>query len=85
MRRSFGTEISGNRRPGAKLLETARARIIAASEARVLKLEIAVEYRVNRLTVYDIINRWKNHYTLKSLPRPREPEKLTRYRKRLLI
>ena len=56
MQRSFGTEISGNRRPRAKLLETARARIIAASEAGVLKLKITAEYRVNRLTVYDTIN-----------------------------
>jgi len=85
MQRSFGTEISGNRRPGAELSETARARIIAALEARVSKLKIATEYRVNWLTVYNIINQWKNHYTLESLPRPREPEKLTRYQKRLLI
>ena len=76
MQRSFGTEICGNRRPGAELLETARAGIIAASEAGVLKLEIAVEYRVNRSTVYDTINRWKNYYTLESLLRPGEPEKL---------
>ena len=47
----FGTEISGNRRPGAELLETVRAGIITVSEARVLKLKIAAEYRVNWLTV----------------------------------
>ena len=75
----FSIEISGNRRPRAKLLETIRARIIAALEAGVLKLEIAVEYRVNRLIIYDTINRWKNYYTLKSLLRPGEPKKLTRY------
>ena len=56
MQRSFGTEISGNRRPRAEPLETARAGIIAASEARVLKLEIAAEYRVNWSTVYNTIN-----------------------------
>ena len=56
MQRSFGTEISGNRRPGAELLETTRAIIIAASEARVSKLKITTEYRVNWLTVYDTIN-----------------------------
>ena len=79
MQRSFGTEISRNRRPRAELLETARARIIAASEAGVLKLEIAAEYRVNRSTIYDTINRWKIRHTLESLLRPGEPEKLTRY------
>ena len=56
MRRSFGTEISGNRRPGGELSEVARAGIIAKSEARIPKLKIAEEYRVNRLTVYDTIN-----------------------------
>ena len=56
MQRSFGTEISGNRRPGAGLLETVRAGIIAASEAGVLKLKIAAQYRMNWLTVYDTIN-----------------------------
>ena len=85
MQRSFGTKISGNRRAGAELLETIRAGIIAASEAGVSKPKIAAEYRVNRSTVYDTINWWKNHYTLESLPRPGQPEKLTRYQKRLLI
>jgi hypothetical protein len=56
MQRSFGTQISGNRRPGAELLEVARARIITASEAGVSKLEITADYRVNRSTIYDIIN-----------------------------
>ena len=56
MQRSFGTEISGNRRLGAKLLETARAEIIAALEARVLKPKIAAEYCMNWLTIYNTIN-----------------------------
>ena len=85
MQRLFGTQISGNRRSGTELSEAARARIITASEARVSKPEIAAEYRVNRLTVYDTINRWKNHHTLESLPRLAQPEKLTRHQKRLLI
>jgi hypothetical protein len=56
MQRSFSTQISGNRRPKAELSEVARAGIIAASEAGVLKLEIAADYHVNRSTVYDTIN-----------------------------
>jgi len=56
MQRSFGTEISGNRRPGAELLETVKAGIITALEAGVLKLKITIEYCVNWSTVYDIIN-----------------------------
>ena len=56
MQRSFGTEISGNRRPRAELLEIARAGIITASEAGVSKLKIAAEYHMNRSIVYDTIN-----------------------------
>jgi hypothetical protein len=56
MQRSFGTQISGNRRPRAELSEVARAGIIAVLEAGLSKLEIAADYRVNRLTVYDTIN-----------------------------
>jgi len=47
MRRLFGTEISGNKRPGAELSEITRAGILTESEAGVLKSEIAAEYRVN--------------------------------------
>jgi hypothetical protein len=47
MQRLFSTKISGNRRPGAGLLETTRAGIIAVLEARALKLKIAAEYCVN--------------------------------------
>jgi len=56
MQRLSSTQISGNRRPGTKPLEAARARIIAALEVGVLKPEIAVEYRVNWSTVYNTIN-----------------------------
>jgi hypothetical protein len=56
MQHSFGTQISGNRRPGTELSEAARAGIITALEAGVLKPEIAAEYHINQLTVYDIIN-----------------------------
>ena len=85
MQRLFGTQISGNRRPRTELSEATRAGIIAVSEAGALKPEIAAEYRVNWLTVYDTVNQWKNHHTLKSLLRPRQPKKLTQHQKRLLI
>jgi hypothetical protein len=56
MQCSFRTQISENKRLRAELSEIARAGIIAKSEAGVLKLEIAIEYRVNWSTIYDIIN-----------------------------
>ena len=51
MRRLFGTKISKNKRPRAKLSEIARAGILIESEAGVLKSKIAAEYRVNWSTV----------------------------------
>jgi len=85
MQRSFGTEISGNRRPGAELSDVQRAGIFSAVEAGEEKTEIAAKYRVSRRVIYNTIDRWNNHHTLKSLPRPGQPEKLTRRQKRLLL
>ena len=66
MQRSFGTEISGNRRPGAELSEAQRAGILSAVEAGEEKTEIAARYRVTRRVIYNTIDRWNNHHTLKS-------------------
>jgi len=77
MQRSFGTEISGNRRPGAELLDTQRAGILSAVEAGEKKTEIAARYRVSRRVIYSTINQWKDHHTLKSLLRPGQPKQLT--------
>jgi len=85
MQRSFGTEISGNRRPGAELSDAQRAGILSAMEAGEEKTEIAARYRVSRRVIYKTIDRWNNHHTLKSLPGPGQPEKLTRRQKRLLL
>jgi len=41
MQRLFGTEISGNRRPGVELSDTQRAGIFSAVEAGEKKTEIA--------------------------------------------
>jgi hypothetical protein len=51
MRRSFGTEISGNRRPGAELSEVVRAGIITASEAGLLKPKIAAQSIDGKTTI----------------------------------
>jgi transposase len=85
MQRSFGTEISGNRRPGAELSDVQRAGILSAVEAGEEKTKIAARYRVTRRVIYNTIDRWNNHHTLKSLLRSRQPENLTRRQKRLLL
>ena len=85
MQRSFGTEISGNRRPGAELSDVQRAGILSAVEAGEEKTKIAARYRVTCRVIYNTIDQWNNHHTLKSLPRSGQPKKLTQRQKRLLL
>jgi len=77
MQGSFGTEISGNRRPRAELSDIQRAEILSAVEAGEEKTKIAAKYRVGCRVIYNTIDRWNNHHTLKSLLRPGQPKKLT--------
>ena len=77
MRRSFGQEISGNRRPKAELTPAARVALLAKHEAGVSRAELAHEFDVHPSCIYKTIKRWSNHKTLKSLPRSSRPKKLT--------
>ena len=52
MQRSFSTEISGNQRPGAELLDIQRAGILSAVKAGGKKTKIATRYRVSRYVIY---------------------------------
>ena len=56
MQRSFGTEISGNRRPGAELSDVQRAGILSAVEAGEEKTKITAKYRVSCRVIYNTIN-----------------------------
>jgi hypothetical protein len=56
MQRSFGTEISGNRRPGAELSGVQRAGILSAVEAGEEKTKIAARYRVTCRVIYNTID-----------------------------
>jgi len=56
MQRSFGTEISGNWRPGVELLDVQRAGILSAVEAGEEKTKIAARYRVTRRVIYNTID-----------------------------
>ena len=85
MRRSFGQEISGNRRPKAELTPAARAALLAKHEASILRAELAHEFNVHLSCVYKTIKRWSNYKTLKSLPRSGRPKKLTQREKRVAI
>ena len=56
MQRSFGTEISGNRRPRAELSDIQRAGILSAVEAGEEKTKITAKYRVTSRVIYNTIN-----------------------------
>ncbi|KAJ5414998.1 hypothetical protein N7509_000096 [Penicillium cosmopolitanum] len=72
--RRFGTEISGNRRSGGELSPEARAAIIYAHECGVSPTKMAAEFNVARSTIYSTIKRFREHQTLKSLPRSGAPK-----------
>ena len=56
MQRSFGAEISGNRRPGADISDIQRAGILSTVEAGKEKTKIAARYRITRHVIYNTIN-----------------------------
>ena len=51
MQRSFGTKISGNRRPRAELSDIQRVGILDAIEAREKKTRIIAKYHVSRRVI----------------------------------
>jgi transposase len=75
--RAFGTEISGNRRPGGELSKETRAAIIYALAAGKSPTKIATEYRVSRRVVYNTKNRWITTKTLETRPRTGRPSKVS--------
>jgi DNA invertase Pin-like site-specific DNA recombinase len=80
--RSFGTEISGNRRPKSELSPEARSAILYGPELRQSPSQLARNFEVNRSTIYDTKNRFLRHHT--TVPRPRKggPQKLSEATKR---
>ena len=68
MSRSFSAEITGNRVKKGELSPEARSSIISKWEAGVANKDLADEYGVHWNAITYTINRWKQHYTTKSLP-----------------
>ena len=85
MSRSFGQEISGNRRPKAELTPAVRAALLAKHKAGISKAELAREFDVHPSYVYKTIKRWSNYKILRSLPRSGRPKKLNQREKRAAI
>jgi hypothetical protein len=82
--RAFGTEISGNRRPGGELSKETRAAIIYALAAGKSPTKIATEFRVSRRVVYNTKNRWITTKTLETRPRTGRPSKVSQSTARYL-
>ena len=85
MTRSFGTEISGNRKRGFELTSEQRASLISKREEGLTVRELMAEFKCGRTVIYDTLNRWKTHGTTESLPRAGRPKALTRREQRALF
>lgn len=77
MERSFDTVISGNRGRKAELSPEQRAAIVSKHEGGHTPTKLAREFACARSTIYDTLERFKQHNTVKSLPRSGRPVKVS--------
>lgn len=82
--RSFGDEISGNRRPGGELSTEQRAAIIYALEQGASPTKIAADLHVSRRVVYTTKERFATRNDLKSHSRSGHPTIFTAQDRRYL-
>lgn len=71
--RSFGTELSANRRPSGQTSPELRAAIIASLAAGESPTNVAARFKVARSTVYSVKDRWINDQALTPRPRTGRP------------
>jgi transposase len=82
MARSFGTEISGNRRLRAELSTEQRSAIIIALEGGGSPTALAAEFGCARSAIYSTWERFQKHQTVESLPRSGRPSLISPRAKR---
>jgi hypothetical protein len=82
--RSFGTEISGNRRPRGELSPEARAAILYGLEIKQSPVQLAKQFGVNQKTIWRTKKRFNLYQTTNSRPRTSRPEKLTQSEKQYI-
>lgn len=75
--RSFGTEISGNRRRSAELSPEQRSAIVYARQMRVSIAKLAEEFQRSNSTITRTVQRFEARADLKSHPRSGRPTKFT--------
>jgi transposase len=73
--RSFGTQITGNRRLQAELSPEARSAIIVLTEEGISQRKLAARFGCSRSTIQATIDRWKLNNTVQTLPRTGRPGK----------
>jgi transposase len=84
--RTFGTILSGNRRPNGEFTEAARAGIVAAAICGISHTEIAEHFKTKRRqTITFIISTATKAKTTKSAYRKGAPRKLNARAKRHII
>ena len=82
--RTFGQEISGNRRPNGELSSETRAIILSKLDDGQKPGKIDAELSISRHTIYYTKKRWARYRTLATMPRSGRPQKLTPSEKRYL-
>lgn len=76
--RSFGAEISGNRRFNCEFTSEQRAAIVPEIRAGKTLTEVAADYHTTPSTVYKTKRRWESYLSNASRPRKWCPRKLTK-------
>jgi transposase len=82
--RSFGTEISGNRRPNQELSNDTRSAILYGLQLKQSPTQLAKQFNVTRSTIYRTKKRYQDLQTTNSRSRNGRPAKLSRATKRYI-
>ena len=84
-RRSFGTEISGNRQRNQEFSPEARAAMLAMLDTGCSARRVAREFRTTHSTVLQTKKRWLESHKVTSRPRKGRPMKLSSTAQRYII
>lgn len=82
--RSFGTEISENRRLNAELSKDTRAAILYGLSLKESPTALAREFKVSRTTIYNTKKRWLANQNIESSPRSGRPARISQLASRYI-
>ena len=84
-KRSFGAEISANRKKKCEFTPIQKAVIIEKLSSGLSYRKVATEFKTTPSTTHAIFKRWKKDHTLENKPRKGRPHKLTKREIRYII